>query len=252
MLRQRLPGKNRVGHIVGLTVFVALLAGQARGEIIAQYAFGGGSTASTDTDLNSNALAFTAHSTTNEGVTTDIDTGISSSSHMAYLRSDATGATQADALDDDDYFSFTVNAANGNVLNLKSLVFDLGGSAAVGSGFTNTAYVQSSVDGFGSANPIVDQASSTIEGIGGGAELTNPGVSIGLTDAKFQGLSSITFRFSFMDDINNSGSIDRLDNVVLNAAVPVPEPTTWAMCLLAAAALALRSVRRCPENETHQ
>ncbi len=256
MIRNMLPTKTlAAGTVCLVAAWMALFAvttpSLAHGEIIAQYAFSSGSSASTDVNADSDALAFTTHNTTNEG-SPEADAGISSSSHMAYLRTDATGSTETDALDDDDYFSFTVTATSGNVLNLESLVFDLGGSAALDSGFNNTIFVQSSVDGFGSSNPVVGQASSTIAGVGGSPEMTNPGVSIDLTDAKFQGLTSVTFRFSFLDDANTAGSIDRFDNVVLNATVAVPEPTTWAMCLLAAAGLAFWSVRSCPKNEIHQ
>jgi hypothetical protein len=231
-----------------LMIAVAACSG-AEAAVLANYQFGSGSSASSDADAGSTALAFTVHDATNDGTATG-DSGLSGSTHMAFLRSEATPPTdtanhpdQAAALDDDDYFSFQVDAVGANVLNLTSLVFSFGASTGTGSSLNNTIYVQSSVDGFGSSNLVIASFSKSTGDTGGGSGSLTTIAPIDLTAAKFQGLASIQFRFFFSDNRNNTGDIDRLDNVVLNGiAIPMPAALPAGLALLAGGLMRRRGV----------
>lgn len=228
-------------------VFAALIAVAFVGSdstdaaILAKYVFNNGSTASAGDDGLADPQGFVNHG--NGG-----DINFSGSSHNAFFRSQGTAADQAGALADSDYFSVTINAASGSLLNLDSIVFDFGASnhGDESSTVESFVYLQSDVDGTGSGNPVLFSDSKITAYTGGGAgSLTSTGL-IDLTDARFQGLGSITFRFSFSDDQDTSSHIARLDNVILNGtvatvAVPTPAALPAGLTLMTLAVLRRRA-----------
>lgn len=218
-------------------------AAAARADVIANYTFDSGSAASSDSNANSTASNVSLYNLVPQESAASSDIGISSASSMFILYTQATGSTQAEALADDDYFSFTVSAVPGNVLNLTSLTFDLGGSANAVTTFYDTVYVQDNVDGIGASDPVLASRTATVASHDrSGPPILSAAASIDLTDARFQGLTSITFHFSFADTTDAS-YIDRLDNIVLNgttaapAAVPSPAALPAGLALLGLAGL---------------
>jgi hypothetical protein len=220
------PNRNKVIAVL-LATGVLSLAPVAHGAFIASYDFADNSN-STVGELNSSALAFAYAGT---------DTGRSSDQN-AFVRSNATGSTQADALADTSYLSFTVNAASGYQLNLSSLKFDFGGSSATGSTLESNIVVQSSVGGVGTGNPILHEEKKNVTGTPTSFDTGNV---ITLSASQFQALSSVTFQFRFYDNFDDISHVNRLDNVVLEGTVSaVPEPAALAMVSLGAGALLTR------------
>ena len=199
-----------------------------RAGILADYSFDTG-VASSDDNANSFAHNFGLHF------------GATRSSHGGniYVATIATGDTEALALADNaPYCTFTVDANEGMMLNLSSLDFDFGYYRATGYGtIENWVYVQSSVDGLGTSGTVIDSF-LTSDSIAPYTPL-DP-FTISLVDAKFQGLSSITFRFSFSDDRSELAQFvsDCLDNVVLNG-MAIPEPSSLLLACLGLAAVGL-------------
>lgn len=117
--------------LAGIIVFATVsLSLPASGAVLAKYEFGTGTPATAATP---DATATTVGSGVIAGnfiaSVTDTNQGFSGNGN-AFLRSSATGSTQADALADDNFFSVTISLANsGEVLNLSSLTLLLGGSA---------------------------------------------------------------------------------------------------------------------------
>lgn len=225
----------RIVQLAALLI-VAAVGSHANAALLAGYNFTGGSSASVATIAD--PQNFQVHNTTTE-TSSGTDIALSSSTNTGYLRSDATGSTMTAALNDDDYFSFVVNAPGGELLYLQSLVFSLGGSTNPGATLNNTIYVQSSVDGFGDSNPVIDTRSSTTTNTGG-AIVVSTIVPIDLTDAKFQKLASIEFRLFYSDDRDTNGDINRLDNVQLIGSLPTPAALPGGLALMSLAVLRRR------------
>jgi hypothetical protein len=229
----------KIKNIILPILPILLATAPAHAAVLANYNFDSG-TASTVTEAGSTPGAFSFNDGGDEGsLSADIGTGTN-----AFIRSDATGSTEALALADDDYFFFTVTADVGQTLNLTSLVFDFGASTQTNGNFAYnlTTYIQSSVGGLGSSDPSLASRSFTRPGNSTGSLTTV--TAIDLTGASFQGLNSITFEFSVGDDLNNTNSIARFDNFALEGSVAaIPEPSSTALLGLGGLALILRRRR---------
>jgi len=210
--------------LVAMTILALTAASQAA--VLAAYDFTSGSAAASTTGTGVTAGNFQSFDTTNEGAI-GIDTGFSSTGGTTYLRSDATGSTQANALTDDDYFSVTISVTTpGEILNLTSLTLTLGGSSdGNGAVFTNQIYLLSSVDSFGSVIAGTGAtASININTASPPFDMNTAGsTSFDLSALAYQGLSTITFNFRVSDDVNADGKITRFDDVTINGTV-IPEP----------------------------
>lgn len=214
----------RLSMVAAPWLFLALSqTAHAQFTVLYDFVGGGASALTTGSQASSvNAVDFTPVGS---------GAGISSSEN-AFLRSVSTGDDEASALNNLNYLSFTVSAANsGEFLNLSSLTFDLGGTTGTtvpNPGFTTNIVVQSSVGGFGAGNPTITATPSSFDVPDDSTSFTSTSVNISLTGAEFQGLSSITFQLRFFDDINSTTAIDRIDNVELSGAI-VPEPASVAL-----------------------
>jgi hypothetical protein len=221
--------------------------------VLAQYGFTGASPASTDTDANSTAGNVTLHDATlghNGESGSHADSGFSGAGNNLFVYSLAVGTTEANALADDDYFTFTISAVAGKVLNLTSLAVDLGGqtdaSQIPGPGFDPTLWVQESVDGTGSPSDVLGSATANVNY--GGTNFPVVGHAIDLTAARFQNLTSITFTFSLSDNLRDTASINRIDNLVLKGTtgdpvvteIPTPAAMRAGLALLGLAGLSRR------------
>ncbi len=221
------------------TASAVLCLTPARTDILVHYAFTGGSSAPNSEWTGVDADNFVANFGVNTSASSGDDAGFSSFSENAYIRTDATGSTEAAALSDDDYFSFEISAANpGEFLNLASLVFDFGGSS--GSEYDSEIYVQSSVGGFGTGNPVIFTSTHTVPASSADAAGLTSGTSVDLTG--FAPVETISFQFRFSDDAGTLSQLNRLDNVILNGAVVIPEPSS--LFLLSIAVLGLIFYKR--------
>lgn len=154
--------------------------------------------------------------------------------HAPYLRVDPNGgaATSAAAVTANKYFTFTVNADAGNELDLSDLTF----LVARGGGGTPRGYtVRSSADNFAANLGTADV---------GTVRPDFSSVTIPLTDAAFQDLSSITFRI-YSHAPNAGNSVD-YDNITVNGTVSVvPEPAALSAVALGTLLIGRRRRRCC-------
>ncbi len=223
-----------------IPVFLLGFACNAGADILVKYDFIAASPVPSLSGSGVTTQNFTYANGGDEGGGSSTDIGFSTSGN-AYLRTDSTGSTEAAALADDDYFSFTISATSpGDLLNLTSLDFDFGGSNLSNNpAYNATIYVQSSVGGFGTGNPVLFTDTHTIP-----YSVTTFSSSPGSLDLSgMADISTITFQFRFADTITTSGVANRLDNVVLTGTV-IPEPGTFMLLLGSITAFGLMCRRR--------
>lgn len=194
--------------------------------VLASYDFTTGVTAQTiaassaDADVMAGNFSAVGTYSTNVGI---------SSAGNAYLRSTTTASSQANALTalasgSNDYFQVTISADPGMTLNLTSLTFGMSAqNNNSGGNFTSTAVLSSNVNGFGTA--ILGTGGITKTAAQSTSTVYTPLASYDLSGAQYQGLSTITFRLTVFDSINDNGDLSRFDDFTLNGAV-VPEPSS--------------------------
>ncbi len=206
--------------LLTLSLATATLTPAASADIIAAYDFGTPSASTlgaTTIDDDATATSFTGSPTVNGQATSVVGT----SQNQGYPDEPFFIISRASTTEGSDpanvYFEFTVAADAGFELDLTSLDFD----AARGGGATPRTYdIFTSVDGF---------ATSVT---GGPVELVTARpnftpISIDLTDAAYQDLSTITFRVNIFAP--NPGQNIDFDNVVVNGTVAaVPEPAAMS------------------------
>lgn len=199
-----------------LWAFAALAIIPAEGAVVASYTFAGSSSASNDGSLDSTASDFLA-----SGFTSSIDATNGNATPSLAIATSSTGpsatVTEANAISNEDYYSFTITPTVdlGESLNFTSFTFDVAGRNSN----SNSMYVlRSSADSY----------AATV-GVTGTVVLGNaPTVWLSQTltlsdDSVLQGITSpVTFRLYVIDNRGSTAHI-LLDNVVLNATT-VPEP----------------------------
>lgn len=198
--------------IVG--AFVALaMPRDAFGDILDQYTFGdsvpNATLAPTSVGANLTATLISADS----GLALDLTSPATQPASAPYLRTTfiTTSSSPTAAVANNADFKFTLTADAGYLLDLSSLTFDvMRGGASTPRGYD----VRSSVDGFATSLGQADVGTAR-------PAFTN--VSIDLTSAAFQGLTTITFKiFSYSPA---TGSSVDYDNFVVNGSV-VPQGFT--------------------------
>jgi len=216
--------------VIASVVFLGSGAMHARATIVAAYTFSGDSLNSTDADPLSVASALgtgagLAGSTeffnvfgSAYGATSDVIPG------------DATNpGTEAEAISDAAYMSFTVTPNAGEQLAYSDLSFDFAASNESNT-TTESISLRSSVDDFGSSlgiNSAVIDAGSTEEGAD--VSLSGLGVQSG----------PVEFRLYFYDNENNGTfTTEGITSILLNAT-DIPEPSSGMYALLGAVCCAL-------------
>lgn len=150
--------------------------------------------------------------------------------------------TLSGAVAAEHYLQFTLTASGGSFLNLTSL--EMNGEAS--STGANDVAVFTSIDGFIAGSQIASVTG--VAGATGGfdTDASGFGAPINLTDAKYQGLSSIIFRIYGYNSTSGAGVTNFRNlsgnDLIINGTV-VPEPSTGIM-LLGGAGILLMLRRR--------
>ncbi len=212
--------------LISALTAASFLACTAHSAVLVLYDF------SNQTTIDSGGLSETSTATTvAPGVTAGLysaygtttnRSGISISDN-AFFSSANTLATAALAVDSTTYrHEFTISATSGT-LDLTDITFNYWGQ---GTTFTGGLVVQSSVGGYGSGNPSLADIAFTIDTVPAPGNLQT--VSLGIP---FQGVTSVTFRFSAYDDAALTSQTHRIDNLTINGTV-VPEPSVLGLVAL--------------------
>ncbi len=207
-----------------LTLLVAAsVSTAARADVVlARYDFGTTTTpslASSDTDLNSFASAFTAGP--------DFLTALTPSTALGNpAPCISIGATTTpNAQSANGYYSFTLTPVS--AVNLTTLTFDYAVSGTV----TANYLVQAAV-GAGSYSNVGSSVSTGL------ASWTTTTPALSLSAPQFQNVTlPVTFRIYIWDNKTGGSMSDLLDNVTVNGFTAVPEPSTWAMMVAGAGLL---------------
>jgi hypothetical protein len=207
----------------------------ASSAILAQYDFTTGVVTSSDTDSSSTAGNFTV---TNGG-TVGGGAGFSTTTNMAFFRSDGLTGTEAGAVAAPDYFSFTITPTTGPT-SLTSLTFLFGGSTstAVDGTFDPFVSIRTSAEAV-PYNTNIGTATRNVPNTGTANQLSS--FSINLTNIpELQNFTTpVTFRlYVYAENAGTAAEILRLDTVVLNG---VPESSA---ILLSGAGILLAATRR--------
>lgn len=210
---------NVTKKLVSLCAVVGLFAAQA--DFIATYDFNSNTSAVVTGD---DASAVDAGSFSHPG-----SAAYSSYSGTMYLKANSTGADEAAALADTDYYTVTFTAAD-SPLNLSGMTFDFGGYAN-GSKLTTNVVVLAGVNG--GALTQLNVTPSSYEVTGHDTLFTNATVDI--SAAAFDSVNTVVFEIRNFDDTDDSNRINRIDNFVISgaAATTVPEPAAFGMILAA-------------------
>lgn len=209
--------KQSIKQLVLGATSIALLTVTSQAAVLAAYNFNtpGGTPIASTVDPKVTANDFITS-------TADTNQGFSGAGNV-FIRSLATAATQSAALDS-RYFAFTVSATSlTDELDLDQLSATLTLTTDNTTSTTNNLYLQSSVGGFGSSNPIISGTGTSLTRTTSGTSTST--ATFDLTGVSFQGLSGdVEFRFYISDNVDENGKINRLDNVSLTGDV-IPEPS---------------------------
>lgn len=224
---------------ISLTAFLA--AASLHAGVVANYSFTSGR-ASTDSDPNSTASTFDGGPGFQSGSVDNsfIDTAHGNPAPSIAIDStftDGTSGSQASALTNNDYFTFTISPMSGFPINFSSLSFDFANYSSTSTFPTENFFVRSSADNFG-AN-LASAVTATAISAGAFSSTT---IDLSSKAALQNVTTPIEFRIYVYDSTNTAGRGALLDNITVNS---VPEPSTWAMMIAGAGLLgATQRLRR--------
>ena len=193
-------------NLLILVILAALAAIPARAVVIAQYLLNNSATSS-DTQANSIAGAVSATGLGGLGYGT-----VATQQGLHLTAANTPSSVSAN----NNFYSFTVTAMSGFVLNLNGANIQIQDYST----YSGVSFViRSSLDNF----------ASNIGSIAITTRNTWNSDTITLSGAGFNSLNSITFHIYPTD--GNGGTTRNLyfDNIILNGIVAVPEPSTWAL-----------------------
>ena len=222
------------GGALALTGLMA--AKPADAATLAQYTFTGGSLASSDTDPNSTATAFSGGP--GLAIRTSSFRGDPPPAVAVTFR-DLLSTSQTSAVALGSYYQFSVAPTAGNRVNFTSLNFGTNVGPAPGVG---TYFVRTSADGFTNTLASYTQASTAANG---NVPFTTRNVDLsGLNSPFFT--TPLSFRIYEYDNGSTFGGGGlRVDNVVVQGDVaPVPELSTGLLLALAMGGMGLMTMRR--------
>lgn len=235
-----LPSASLSRSLAGLTALVAISAATAAP--LTNYNFVSGSATSAVSDPNVPASPMTSLIGT-----VGTDSGFSSSAANAFVRANATQASEADAITADSYFSFTLTPQSGVEFDLTSFSMTVGNqTGTVSASFTSSYFVRTSLDGYAS-NIGISSTTGATTALNGVASRTTSSNSTSVGDSvvftvsgtAFQDISTaVTFRIYLFDTgtagaADSNQSISRFDSVQIAGTVSaVPEPASGVLLLI--------------------
>lgn len=201
---------------IALVSFVLLAAATipAKAATIANYTFTGNSPSSSDADASSTAGDFVIGSGLS-GFTSFTSSGTNFPALI--LGSDHTPATEADAISQSTYFSFTVTPASGGKLDFGTLSYNLNATNFSAS-MTQSVAVRWSVDSFATT-----LATGTTTVGSGQSVVAGAGVDLSAFPAQS---GPVEFRFYLYDDQNASFDTVGIDSITLTGTDVPPFVTT--------------------------
>jgi len=236
-----------------LPLVAAAFAANSNAATLASYDFGTTSgvvgnlvLTSANADANSTAGAFAAGAGITNLTNSVGNSGRAIGASLATSFSSLLGVnstTAAEAVTNNDYFTFTLTPSAGYQLNLTQLSFDFQSSGTVNNAVQSSSYtVFSSVGGFSSGNHIDSGTWTYLTDTGWKSSLTS------ISGVSFQNLiTAIEFRIYMSDGGSNSNAhFATVDNVILDGTVAaIPEHSTAALLLgsMAGLLVALRRKR---------
>lgn len=247
MLRipQRTNSGNSFAQIASLVVlvFATVLSSGAQAAVLASYSFFEDDLSPTTIGANVSAGDFGFGPGMSGGSPTFFNTSnFGVPEHGILNRSSGTAVTEAGAIADDDYVTFTVTPDGGFDLDLGALTFNLVASHNGGPDYNPQVAVRSSVDSFATTLGTFTPPNA---GPGTPDQSEWSSQTLLLTGAAFQDLNTpVEFRFYMYDDSSEAGNVIRFDNIALHDISFVPEPSTLALCSLAGLGLLMRRRRR--------
>jgi hypothetical protein len=149
---------------------------------------------------------------------------------------DAGNATLTGAIDTSKYFEFTLTPSLGFTVNMTSITFGLGRSAAG----PRTFEWRSNIDSFGAAINNYNSLSANVTNSSGiltipdSTSTTFTGNVLSLSSGSFQNISTLTLRF-YAYNSESTGGTGGLQGPLSFSGEIVPEPSTWALIGLGAA-----------------
>jgi hypothetical protein len=198
-----------------------LLAVRSDAAILAEYRFNSSLRISTDTDL------FTVATSFNDGAgwTASFDAVRGNPTPSLAVDSTQTnGATEANVVAANDYFTFTLTPVAGMQMTLTRFAFDYANYSNDATFPTEAFFVRCSLDNFTADldSPVTALPASA------GAFTTE---LINLNNPAFQNITtSVEFRIYIGDTANNANRGALIDNAgILGTTAPIPEPSTWAL-----------------------
>lgn len=229
-------------HFTIIATSLIALASASDAAVLVGYNF------TTDNTVASINASFTSGPEVTAGAFTavgsNIGIGSDTMADYAFLSTLHTGSTQAGALADPNFFQVTISASNpGYLLNLRRLTFLLGNSSDITVGsFSNEVFLQSSIGGFGTGNPVIAGTNTTRTSPDFLVTFSASKASFDLSGAEFQGISSATFQIRFSDSVNAESAFNIFDDVQIEGTV-IPEPSTALLGGLGLVGLLLRRSR---------
>jgi hypothetical protein len=219
-LSRRYPSASQPRIAIALSALAALAIMPAEGTVIASYTFTGSSLASNDSSLDSTASNFIA-----SGFTSSFDTTNGNAAPSLAITTSSTGPlgggtgelTEANAISNEDYYSFTITPTldPGDSLDFTSFTFDVAGRNSN----SNSRYVlRASTDSYATTLGVtgtVSLASDPSTWVSQNFTLSDDSILQGVTAAT-------TFRLYLIDNRGSTAHI-LIDNVIINATT-VPEP----------------------------
>ena len=235
--------------LVGSLLTAAMFAGSAQAALVAQYTFTDLTTSDVDTNTSATALTRgagltgkgTFDSTTAPTVSGDMGT-VPSTPSFKFDFADV-GSSQANALANDEYLSFTVTSTGGATIDFTNITLDFAkGARAVGDKSGKAIGVHIYAGDFSVLAPTAADFIGTGR-VPGGKDSSDLWYGIDIDLAAITATTSPTEFRLYLEDAGAGNRTHKIwvDSIALNATVtPIPEPSSTALLGLGGLALILR------------